>query len=166
MCKRVCAPDFRYQCTQSPEMNTHLCSHMLKCACILHYCSLEHITLPSKQAQFRPSWCFWNTTHYATHVRVAFRAVPINVRLLSVFGLSSKNSICCDLLRALDEVSCCVAWPVRPLRSGETTWGYGVGPFSLCWTLGLQSDRQSDCGSHFLIYNDSSQRQREWMRWF
>lgn len=29
------------------------------------------------------------------------------------------NSICCDLLRALDEVWCSVAWP---LRSSETTW--------------------------------------------
>lgn len=97
----------------------------------------------------------------------AFRAVPINASWSSQHhGLSSKNSICSDLLRALDEVWCGVAWPARPLRSRETAWGQREGPSSLCWTLGLQSDRQSDHGSHFLIYNDGSQQQRVWMRWF
>lgn len=97
----------------------------------------------------------------------AFRAVPINASWSSQHhGLSSKNSICSDLLRALDKVWCGVAWPARPLRSRETAWGQREGPSSLCWTLGLQSDRQSDHGSHFLIYNDSGLQQRVWMRWF
>ncbi len=119
--------------TQSPEINVHLRSHMLKCACILWMHAWKCVLSPkhklhkymSLNASIQASsisciiaflkyvrlWFIMQCKDVMQRKQQAFRAVPINASWsFQHHGLSSKNSICSDLLRALDEVWWGVMW--------------------------------------------------------